>query len=82
MAGETEEYLKFFQTIDPDTKTNRYGFGREHQFYNGFRQGNRVSPGAKDELMRLVQEGEGTESELYKQLEAKFAPFELAPLRN
>ncbi len=82
MAQETEEYLNFFKSIDDETRTSRYGFGRENQFYNGFRQGNRVSPGAKDELMRLVQIGEGKDSEFYKQLEEKFKPFDLAPLKN
>jgi len=80
MANETEEYLNFFQTIDQETRTSRYGFGRENQFYNGYRQGNRVSPGAKDELIRLVQEGGDTE--YLKQLQERFKPYELAPIRN
>jgi hypothetical protein len=80
MANEAEEYLNFFQTIDNETRTSRYGFGRENQFYNGYRQGNRISPGAKDELIRLVQEG--GDAELLKQLKERFKPYELDPLRN
>ena len=80
MAQETEEYLRFFDTIDDETRTSRYGFGRENQFYNGYRQGNRISPGAKDELMRLVQEGGDTE--YLNELKKSFEPYGLAPLQD
>ena len=75
MANETEEYLRFFDSIDDETRTSRYGFGREYQFYNGYRQGNQISPGAKDQLIQLAREG--GDKALESELQARFQPYML-----
>jgi len=80
MANEAEEYLRFFDSIDEDTKMAREGFGRENQFYNGYRNGNQVSPGAKDQLIQFAKRGGDTALE--NELKEKFAPYQLIPIRD
>ena len=66
MATETAEYLRFFESIDEETSQDRYGYGREFQFYNiGYRiSQNKVMPSAKEKLVQLAAQGGDTELEL------------------
>ncbi|MEM6963546.1 MAG: DUF2723 domain-containing protein [Bacteroidota bacterium] len=71
MAGETEEYLQFFDTIDPDVRDSRDGFGREYQFYSQSAIGQLVNF-----AMRM------NDKELEDKLKTMFQPYQTVPTRD
>ncbi len=76
MANETDEYLRFFNSIDTKTRLSGDGFGRENRFYDGQydKNGRQVSPGAKDQLIQFAKRG--GDKELEDELRNKFKVFQ------